>query len=126
LLGGKGPIHEDIDMTGLQSQAEEREGVASGYMGGPIKPGYQNLRIGVNGISVWTDLRAGNDGGEDLFEIGLQKAGILRQKAPGRPIYYTADSKFGKQYHIAGAQRLAKEDRKLLFFVGGEPPVLPA
>jgi hypothetical protein len=119
LQEGTDPIHEDIDGTGLQSQAEKREGVASGYMGGPIKPGYQNLRIGVNGVTLWTDLRAGNDGYEDLFEIGVQKARLLRQKQPHRLVYYTGDSKFGKQYHIEGAQRMAQKDRKFVFFVGG-------
>ena len=116
---GEGPFHVDIDVTGLSSQAEKREGVRSGYMGGPIKPGYQNPRVSVDGVTAWTDLRAGDDGCTDLFDVGLKKARLMRRIRAGRPLFYTADSKFGTRANIEKAQRLARQDKGFGFFVGG-------
>lgn len=116
---GEGPFHVDIDVTGLVSQAEKREGVRSGYMGGPIKPGYQNPRVSVDGVPVWTDLRPGDDGCTDLFDVGMKKARIMRRIRAGRPLSYTADSKFGTRKNIQKAQSLARGDKGFGYFVGG-------
>lgn len=117
--GGQEPVHVDGDVTGLISQAEKREGVASGYMGGPIKPGFQNPRVGVEGLPFWVDLRPGNDGCEDLFEHEMAVVRKVRRARPQRWIYATLDSKYGKRKNIAATCRYGHRDRRFRFFIGG-------
>lgn len=107
-------VHVAADLSGLRSQARRREGVAPGYMGGPkIKPGYQMMRVLVQGIPAWVDLRAGNDGCQDLSDQSLRICRKVRQTLPQSQIHLSLDSGFG---HVGHLRRMSVQ---LLGLIGG-------
>lgn len=119
IAGTEGPLHVDIDVTGLPSQARRREGVRPGYMGGPIKPGYHNPRVSVQGVVIWTDLVPGDDNAGDVFDRGLSKVRLIRRILPEKPLYLTGDSQFGFRQNLEKVHERAQKDKHFGFFIGG-------
>ena len=118
-------VHVAGDLSGLRSQARQREGVKVGYMGGPIKPGYQTMRVSVNGMPAWTDLRAGNDGCVDLPDRSLEICRQVRRKLPKSRIHLGLDSGFGNSRQLCKVQAMCQTDRQLHYFVGGSSQYAP-
>lgn len=125
LAYGPYTVHVAADLSGLRSQARKREGVEPGYMGGVVKPGYQMMRVLVQGLPAWDDLRAGNDGCQDLSDHALRICGKVRQKLPQAQIHLGLDSGFGHGAHLGKVQAHHQRDRKFHYYIGGAAQYAP-
>jgi hypothetical protein len=100
---GAGLIEVDGDVTPIPQRARKRQGVKPGYCGGKVRPCYQQPRVTVNGLSWWSDLRAGDDGCTDVFDRTRQTARKLAQKYPGGEVNYRLDAYFISKEHLEEA-----------------------
>lgn len=112
-----GPIEVDGDVTGVPQRARKREGVQSGYCAGQVRPCYQQPRVTVNGLPVWTDLRRGRDGGSDVFARTLATAVGLARKCPWREVFCRVDGYYASKANLRQAQAAGQRQRNLLFLL---------
>jgi len=103
LQWGNGLIEVDGDVTGIPQRARKREGVQPGFCGGKVRPCYQHPRVTVNGLSWWSDLRAGDDGCMDVFDWTRETALKLAQKSPKQEVNYRLDADFISKEHLEEA-----------------------
>jgi hypothetical protein len=114
---GSRTIEVDGDVTGVPQRARKREGVQSGYCGGRARPCYQQPRVTVNGLAVWTDLRRGGDGCTDVFDRTLETGLKLAWKHPECEVEYRVDGFFASRGNLRVAQYHAKHQRNLIFLL---------
>lgn len=114
---GSGPIEVDGDVTGVPQRGRKREGVQNGYCGGRARPCYQQPRVTVNGLAVWTDLRRGGDGCMDVFGRTQETARKLAQKCPGREVEYRLDGFYATKGHLRLAHSFSGHQRNLTFLL---------